>query len=391
MLRFLTAGESHGQALTAILEGMPSGVAITAKDISDDLARRWLGYGRGPRQRVEKDVLTILSGIRHGITLGSPISLKIDNAEWDEKWKEEMSPAPGTTKKPLVEPRPGHVDLAGMQKYNFDDARNVLERASARETAARVAIGAIAKQLLREFGIEIVSHVVSVGQARIPYDIVVSADDLERIDASQMRCLDPATEEKMVAEVKAAAKVGDSLGGSVEVFAFGVPVGLGSHVQWDRRLDANIAQAMMSIQAVKGVELGDGIWISTLRGSEAHDAIYWDESVDQFVRRTNRAGGVEGGISVGGTVRARAYMKPLSTLNRPVIETVNVQSKEKSVSFKERTDVMAVPALGVVTEAMMALVVANEMVRKFGGDSLSEMRRNYDGYIASLKQQFSGQ
>ncbi len=388
MLRFLTAGESHGQALVAILEGMPSGLAVTAKDISDDLARRWLGYGRGPRRVVEKDVLTILSGIRHGETLGSPIALKIDNAEWEEKWKDEMSPAPGATKKPLVEPRPGHVDLAGMQKYKFDDARNVLERASARETAARVGIGAIAKQLLREFGIDVVSHVVSVGEARISDDAVVAAGDLERIDSSEMRCIDPAAEEAMVAEVKAAAKVGDSLGGSIEVLAFNVPVGLGSHVQWDRRLDANIAQALMSIQAVKGTELGDGIAVSSMRGSMAHDSIYWDESVQQFIRRTNRAGGVEGGISFGGTVRARAYMKPLSTLNRPVIETVNVQSKETSVSFKERTDVMAVPALGVVAEAMMALVIASEMIRKFGGDSVVEMRRNYDSYVASLPQQF---
>lgn len=386
MLRFLTAGESHGPALTAILEGMPAGVPIDRAYIENELRRRWLGYGRGPRQRIETDVLSILGGVRFGETLGSPISLKIDNAEWEAKWSKEMSPDAGATEKPLVEPRPGHADLAGMQKYDRNDARDILERASARETAARVAVGACIKQLLAQFDISIVSHVVAVGKAHIAEEYDIANLDLNQIDASEMRCIDADAEQQMINEVKAAAKEGDSLGGCIEVVASNVPVGLGSHVQWDRRLDARLSQALMSIQAVKAVELGEGVALSQERGSVAHDPIYFEDGA--FTRHTTRAGGVEGGISMGGYVRARAYMKPLSTLNRPVIETINVETKQSTVSFKERTDVMAVPALGVIAESMMAFVIADELLRKFGGDSLTELQRNVASYVKNLDQQF---
>ena len=384
MLRYLTAGESHGQALVVVIEGLPAGLAVTEDDIQDELRRRRLGYGRGPRMRFEQDELRLLGGIRHGRTLGSPVAIEIGNSEWERKWTEEMSPAPGVTASPLTQPRPGHADLAGMQKYGFDDARNVLERASARETAARVAAGAVAKKLLAELGVEILSHVVSIGSVAAKATDRPLPADLARIDESEVRCFDPDTEGAMIDEIKAAAKDGDSLGGVVEVLAYGVPVGLGSHVHWDRKLDALLAQALMSIQAVKGVEIGDGFEVATRRGSDAHDPIAWDADHDRYRRESALAGGVEGGISTGEVVVARVAMKPLATLNRPTLKTVDVVTKEETVSFKERTDVTAVPAMGVVAETMAALVLAGEATRKFGGDSLAELVRNAEAYRADV-------
>jgi chorismate synthase len=383
VLRYLTAGESHGKGLVVIVEGLPAGLAVTAEDIQAELARRRLGFGRGPRMRFEVDELTLLGGIRHGRTLGSPVAIEIANTEWP-KWEQEMSPEPGQTEKPLHQPRPGHADLPGMQKYGFSDARDVLERASARETAARVAAGAVAKVLLAELDIAIVSHVVQMGPVTSKSSTRPGPADLPRVDESQVRCFDPEAEEAMVAEIKAAAKVGDSLGGVVEVIGYGVPVGLGSHVHWDRKLDGMLGQALLSIQAVKGVEIGDAIDVAGRRGSEAHDAIGWDRASEAFVRDSNWSGGIEGGISHGQPVLSRVAMKPLATLNRPVLKTVDVVTKEETVSFKERTDVTAVPAMGVVAETMMALVLAGESLRKFGGDSIAELRRNHLSFIAEL-------
>ncbi|HET6809658.1 MAG TPA: chorismate synthase [Acidimicrobiales bacterium] len=386
MLRFLTAGESHGRGLAVIVEGLPAGLPLTIEEVQGELARRRLGYGRGPRMRFEADEVTLLGGIRHGRTLGSPVAIEIGNTEWP-KWTEEMSPAPGRTAKPLTQPRPGHADLAGMQKYGFDDARDVLERASARETAARVAAGACAKALLAHLDISVLSHVVQIGPAVVKRPDRPMPADLATIDASDVRCFDPDAEQDMVAEIKAAAKVGDSLGGVAEVLAYGVPVGLGSHVHWDRKLDSLLAAALMSIQAVKAVEIGEGFDSAGRRGSDAHDAISWDEDAATYRRETVRAGGIEGGMSTGSLISARVGMKPLATLNRPVLKTVDVFTKEETVSFKERTDVTAVPAMGVVAETMMALVLADEALRKFGGDSLAEVVRNRDGYLASLRHQ----
>ncbi|MCU1483476.1 MAG: aroC [Actinomycetia bacterium] len=386
MLRYLTAGESHGKALVVVVEGLPAGLPIVVEDIQSELARRRLGYGRGPRMRFEQDEVTLVGGIRHGRTLGSPVAIEIGNSEWvkSDKWHEEMSPAPGATKQPLTQPRPGHADLPGMQKYGFGDARDVLERASARETAARVAAGTLAKALLSHLDVSVLSHVVQIGAVVAKSSERPAFADLERIDASEVRCADPDAEAAMIDEIKAAAKEGDSLGGVVEVVAHGVPVGLGSHVHWDRKLDALLAQALMSIQAVKGVEIGDGFEVAGRRGSLAHDPIHWDADAGDYRRSSDRAGGVEGGISSGETIWARVAMKPLASLNRPVLTTVDVETKEETVSFKERTDVTAVPAMGVVAETMMALVLANEAVRKFGGDSLEELVRNRDGYLATL-------
>jgi chorismate synthase len=386
MLRFLTAGESHGPSLSVIVEGLPAGLAINVEQISDELARRRLGYGRGPRMRFERDELRLIGGIRHGRTLGSPVAIEILNSEWP-KWEQEMSAAPGTPSKKETKPRPGHADLAGMQKYNFDDARDVLERASARETAARVVAGALAKALLRTIDIHIVSHVVRIGQAAVTSGVRPLPENLEQVDENEVRCFDDDTTAAMIVEIKAAAKEGDSLGGIVEVIAYGVPVGLGSHVHWDRKLDGLLAGALMSIQAVKAVEIGDGMTQAGQRGSAAHDAIAIDKSHERgggYIRRSDHAGGLEGGISSGAPIIAKAAMKPLSTLNRPVLETVDVVTGESTVSFKERTDVTAVPALGVVTEAMMALVLADEALRKFGGDSVEEFVRNHDSYLANL-------
>lgn len=387
MLRFLTAGESHGQALVAVVEGLPAGLEITVEEIQVEMARRRLGYGRGPRQKFEQDELTLIGGVRHGRTLGSPVVIEIKNSEWfrSDKWHEEMSPAPGVTKHPLTQVRPGHADLAGMQKYGFTDARDVLERASARETAARVAAGALAKKLLSYLGIEIISHVIQMGAARVAAGAIrPTPDDLAAVDASDVRCFDAAGTAAMVAEIKAAAKQGDSLGGVIEVLGFGVPVGLGSHVHWDRKLDALLAQALMSIQAVKGVEIGDGFEVAGRRGSQAHDAIRWDAENRAYTRLSTLAGGLEGGMTNGELLVARAAMKPLATLNRPTLETVDTETKQPGVSFKERTDVTAVPAMGVVAETMVALVLAQEAQRKFGGDSVDEFVRNADSFRATL-------
>jgi chorismate synthase len=386
MLRFLTAGESHGPSLTVIVEGLPAGIPITQEQIGDQLARRRLGYGRGPRMRFERDVLRLSGGIRHGRTLGSPIAVEILNSEW-AKWEQEMSPAPGEPSDKLTTPRPGHADLVGMQKYAFDDARDVLERASARETAARVVAGALAKALLGSIGVQIISHVVRIGSVASDPNTRPGPDDLASVDESEVRCFDVAVAQAMILEIKAAAKEGDSLGGIVEVIAYGVPVGLGSYVHWDRKLDGLLAGALMSIQAVKAVEIGDGMAQAAQRGSQAHDAIALDETFTRgggYVRRSDHAGGLEGGMTSGAPLIAKVAMKPLATLNRPVLETVDVATGESTVSFKERTDVTAVPALGVVTEAMMALVLANEALRKFGGDSLEEFVRNHASYVQHL-------
>jgi chorismate synthase len=383
VLRFLTAGESHGPALVVVVEGLPAGLPILVDDVADELARRRLGFGRGPRMRFEADELEFVGGVRHGVTLGSPLAILIRNTEWP-KWQEEMSAAPGATASPLRQPRPGHADLVGMQKYGFDDARNVLERASARETAARVAAGAVAKLLLSHLGVSVLSHVIQMGSAKAARGVRPGPGDLATVDASEVRCFDPAAEAAMVAAIEDAAREGDSLGGVVEVLAYGVPPGLGSHVHWDRRIDGLLAQALMSIQAMKGVEIGDGFEVAGLRGSEAHDEIFWDDATGQYTRETARAGGTEGGMTTGALLVARVAMKPLATLNRPTLRTVDVATKQESVSFKERTDVTAVPASGVVAETMVALVLAAEAQRKFGGDSLTEFVRNAESYLASL-------
>jgi chorismate synthase len=385
LLRFLTAGESHGPALVVTVEGLPAGLPILIDDIAVELARRRLGYGRGPRMRFEQDEVEFLGGVRHGRTLGSPVAILIKNSEWATgKWAEEMSSAPGATEKPLTQPRPGHADLAGMQKYGFSDARDVLERASARETAARVAAGAIAKSLLGRLDITVLSHVVELGGARASVARRPGPGDLEQVDASEVRCVDADAEADMIRAIKEAAKAGDSLGGVVEVLAFGVPPGLGSHVHWDRRIDGMLAQALMSIQAMKAVEIGEGFTVAGVRGSEAHDAISWDADAAEYRRESSRAGGIEGGMTTGDLLVARVAMKPLATLNRPVLQTVDVETKESTVSFKERTDVTAVPAAGVVAETMVALVLASEALRKFGGDSVDEFVRNHNAYRASL-------
>ena len=389
MLRYLTAGESHGRALVVIVEGLPAGLRLSADQVQEELGRRRLGYGRGPRMRFEQDEVTIIGGVRHGRTLGSPVAIQVANSEWErdpEKWQREMSvrAEDGPTQAPLTQVRPGHADLAGMQKYGLTDARDILERASARETAARVAAGTVAKALLAELGVEVISHVIQMGAAGSKAAARPTPADLAQVDESPVRCFDPAAEEAMVEAIKAAAKDGDSLGGVVEVLAYGVPVGLGSHVHWDRKLDALLAQALMSIQAVKGVEIGDGFEVAGRRGSDAHDPISWDADAGAYRRESALAGGVEGGISTGELLVARAAMKPLATLNRPTLKTVDTVTKEETVSFKERTDVTAVPAMGVVAETMMALVLADEATRKFGGDSVEELCRNRDAFLASL-------
>ena len=385
MLRFLTAGESHGPALVVTVEGLPAGLPILLEDIAGELARRRLGYGRGPRMRFEQDEIEFLGGVRHGRTLGSPVAILVRNSEWATgRWAEEMDSAPGRTEQPLTQPRPGHADLAGMQKYGFTDARDVLERASARETAARVAAGTLAKVLLSHLDIAVLSHVIQLGAAHAAAARRPQPDDLALVDTSEVRCFDTDAEHEMIREIKEAAKAGDSLGGVVEVLGYGVPPGLGSHVHWDRRIDALLAQALMSIQAMKAVEIGEGFDVAGRRGSLAHDAIAWDASEGTYRRESARAGGVEGGMTTGDLLVARVAMKPLATLNRPVLKTVDVETKEETVSFKERTDVTAVPAAGVVAETMVALVLASEALRKFGGDSLAEFVRNHDAYRASL-------
>jgi chorismate synthase len=384
VLRFLTAGESHGKGLVVIVEGAPAGLELTTALVADELGRRRLGYGRGPRMRFERDDVTLLAGVRHGRTLGSPIAIEIANTEW-EKWKDEMSPDPGATEHPLTAPRPGHADLVGMQKYGLRDARDVLERASARETAARVAAAVVAKAVLTELGASVLSHTAALGGVEAPESARPGRDDRDAVDLDEVRCADAATSAAMVTAIKEAARDGDSLGGVAEVLAFDVPVGLGSHVHWDRKLDGLLAQAVMSIQAVKGVEIGSASEQAAGRGSAAHDAIAIDAAAASsggFARGSSKAGGLEGGITTGSLLVVRATMKPLSTLNRPVLETVDLATGQSTVSFKERTDVTAVPAMGVVAEAMVALVLASEALRKFGGDSVRELRRNCEGFLA---------
>ncbi len=388
MLRWLTAGESHGPELVAILEGLPAGVRIEAAGISGDLARRRLGYGRGSRMGFEADQLTISAGVRHGYSLGSPIALRVGNTEWP-KWVDVMSPEPvdperlqGGRAAPLTRPRPGHADLVGMQKYGFEEARPVLERASARETAARVALGAVAKAFLAELGVRFVSHTLSIGPVRVPEDAPhPTPDDVDRLDADPLRCFHPETSERMVAEVDAAHRDGDTLGGVVEVLGYGLPPGLGSHVQWDRRLDAQLAGALMSIQAIKGVEVGDGFLTTTRRGSQAHDELVMDGSA--IARASDRAGGTEGGMSTGTVLRVRAGMKPIATVPH-ALRTVDVATGAPAPAHHQRSDVCAVPAAGVVAEAMVALVVASAVLEKFGGDSVAETRRNLEGYLAAI-------
>jgi len=389
VLRWLTAGESHGPALVGILEGVPAGVEVTSADIAAELARRRLGYGRGARMKFEQDEVEVIGGLRHGRTLGSPFAVRVGNTEWP-KWQQVMSADPvdeaelaGQARNaPLTRPRPGHADLAGMQKYGHTDARPILERASARETAARVALGTVAKALLAQaLGIDLVSHVVEIGSVAAPADRLPVPADAAAIDADPMRCLDPDASAAMVAEVDAARKDADTLGGIVEVVAYGLPPGLGSHVQWDRRLDAKLAAALMSIQAVKGVEIGDGFTQARSRGSVAHDEI--DPTDGGVRRRTNRAGGVEGGMSIGEPLRARAALKPISSLNR-ALSTVDVNTGEPATAINQRSDVCAVPAGAVVAEAMVALVVADAAVEKFGGDSVAELRRNLAAYRKEL-------
>jgi chorismate synthase len=384
-LRYLTAGESHGKALVAILEGVPAGLPISLKTVADELARRRHGYGRGPRMKIEKDALEIVSGVRGGSTLGSPIGIVIQNTEW-AKWSHVMPVEGAAGGRELTQPRPGHADLAGMLKYDFDDARNVLERASARETAARVAIAAIAKALLAQVGITVVSHVVAIGSVEVPDGSArPRPQDLDAVDASPVRCFDEPTSAAMVAEIDAAGAEGDSLGGIVEVLAYGLPVGLGSHVHWDRKLDGQLAHALMAVPAIKGVEIGDGFHVARSRGSVAHDEIE-----PGLGRRTDRAGGTEGGMSIGGTLRMRAAMKPLSTLKKR-LRTVDMRTGAAADAFQERTDVCAVPAAGVVCEAVVALVLADALIDKFGGDTLADLRGAYDAYTERVQRRGGNQ
>lgn len=400
MLRWLTAGESHGPALTATIEGLPAGIEITTSDVAAALARRRLGFGRGARMKFEQDAVEFLGGVRHGLTIGSPLAIRIGNSEW-ARWETVMSPDPVSAdalsaaddvgspqeiarNKPLTRPRPGHADLVGMQKYGFADARPVLERASARETAARVALGAVASAfLVQAYGITLVSHTVAIGAARVGPDAELPRPgQVEALDADPVRTLDPADSAAMVAEVEAAKKDGDTLGGVVEVLAYGLPPGLGSYVHWDRRLDSQLAGALMGIQAIKGVEVGDGFATAARRGSAAHDEL--DRHEDGVIRRrTGRAGGTEGGMSTGEVLRVRAAMKPISTVPK-ALATVDLATGEAATAIHQRSDVCAVPAAGVVAEAMVALVLAQACLEKFGGDSVAETSRNHRGYLDAI-------
>lgn len=389
-MRWLTAGESHGPLLTALIEGLPAHIQITTADIDNELSRRRLGFGRGARQHFEADKVTITGGIRLGETQGGPVAIQVGNSEWP-KWEKVMSADPIPEEEisklarnaPLTRPRPGHADLVGMQKYNFQDARPILERASARETAARVALGSIAKAFLKQaVGIDILSHVVSIGQAKVSENAPLPTfADLQRIDEDQVRCADATASAEMVAEIEAAHKDGDTLGGVVEVIAYNVPIGLGSHVHWDRRLDSRLAGALMGIQAIKGVELGDGFTTATRRGSVAHDEIELRDG--SIARRSQRAGGTEGGMSNGDLLRVRAAMKPISTVPK-ALDTIDVSTGEAAKAINQRSDVCAVPAAGVVSEAMVALVLAEAVLEKFGGDSVAEVRRNFLSYTENL-------
>jgi chorismate synthase len=391
MLRWLTAGESHGPLLIGVLEGLPAGVQITTADLGAALARRRLGYGRGARMKFEQDQVRLVGGVRHGLTQGGPVAIEIGNTEWP-KWETVMSPDPiapdilaaQSRNGPLTRPRPGHADLVGMQKYGFDDARPVLERASARETAARVALGVVAARFIRQAaGIRLVSHTVAIGPVSTPDEAQLPGpDDVDALDADPVRSLHPATSAAMVAEIDDCRKAGDTVGGVVEVLAYGVPPGLGSHVHWDRRLDSRLAGALMGIQAIKGVEVGDGFRTAARRGSAAHDEIERDHD-GLISRRTGRAGGTEGGMSTGDVLRVRAAMKPIATVPR-ALDTIDTATGEPAVAINQRSDVCAVPAAGVVAEAMVALVLAEAVAEKFGGDSLAETARNARGYLDSI-------
>ncbi|MBU6352615.1 MAG: chorismate synthase [Actinomycetales bacterium] len=391
-MRWLTAGESHGPSLVGILEGIPAHVEITTDVINQDLARRRLGFGRGARQNFEADKIRIIGGIRHGLTQGGPIAIEVGNTEWP-KWEKVMSADPVDAavlaelarNAPLTRPRPGHADLVGMQKYDFDEARPILERASARETATRVALGAVARAFLKQsVGCELLSHVVSIGAVSVPDSASLpTIEQRDRIDADPVRCADSGTASMMISEIEKCQKDGDTLGGVVEVLAFDVPIGLGSHVHWDRRLDSRLAGALMGIQAIKGVELGDGFDTARRRGSVAHDEIEKDAS-GKLRRRTGRSGGTEGGMSTGEILRVRAAMKPISTVPR-ALDTVDVSTGEAAKANNQRSDVCAVPAAGIVAEAMVALVLAEAVLEKFGGDSVGETRRNFENYREHLK------
>lgn len=388
MLRWLTAGESHGPELIAVIEGLPAGVPVSMDGIRADLARRKLGYGRGSRMKFEQDELAISGGVRHGYSMGSPIAVRIGNTEWP-KWIEVMNPEPVEETErsrgrnaALTRPRPGHADLVGMQKYGFDEARPVLERASARETAARVALGAVAKAFLAELDITLVSHTLSIGPVRVPENSALPLpSDVDALDADPLRCFDPATSELMVAEVDDAKKEGDTLGGVVEVLAYGLPPGLGSYVHWDRRLDARLSAALMGIQAIKGVEVGDGFLTTTRRGSAAHDELVQEDG--EITRVSDRAGGTEGGMTTGTVLRVRAGMKPIATVPHS-LRTIDIATSEAATAHHQRSDVCAVPAAGVVAEAMVALVLAEAVLEKFGGDSVSETKRNLTGYLQAI-------
>ncbi len=387
MLRFYTAGESHGQALLAFVSGLPAGMPVDLELIQNELLRRQLGYGRGGRQKIEKDKADIFAGVRHGQTIGAPVALRIENRDWSN-WEKilpvEASSDPEASSRKLVAPRPGHADLAGSQKFNFHDARYVLERASARETASRVAAGAFAKQLLKQFGTEIASHTIQVGHVRL--ERPVRWDEIQRVCEdleTPLRCVDASIQEKMRIEVDAALKAGDTVGGEFEVVAHNVPVGLGSHAQWDEKLDGKLAQALMSVQAVKAVEIGAGILAAGSYGSEVQDEISYDKSVRKFRRASNRAGGLEGGITNGEDVVIRGFLKPISTLRKP-LGTADMVTKEPVQAAYERSDWCVVPAGGVAGEAMVALVLADAFLQKFGGDSLAEMRRNFNSYAQQI-------
>ncbi len=386
----MTAGESHGPALTAILEGLPAGVSVTTSEIALDLARRRLGYGRGARMKFEQDEVELTGGVRHGLTMGGPVAVRVGNTEWP-KWQTVMAADPvdadvlaaQARNEPLTRPRPGHADLVGMQKYDLDDARPILERASARETAARVALGVLAKKFLAQtLGAEVLSHVTAIGEVSAPPLTLPQRGDTARIDASDVRCLDAEASRAMVALIDETKRAGDTLGGVVEVVVHGLPPGLGSHIQWDRRLDSRLAAALMGIQAIKGVEVGDGFELARTPGSRAHDEI--ERDADGILRRrSHRAGGIEGGMSTGEVLRVRAAMKPISTVPR-ALATVDVASGEPAVAINQRSDVCAVPAAGVVAEAMVALVLAEAVLEKFGGDAVDETSRNVAGYLARL-------
>lgn len=382
MLRFLTAGESHGPGLVATVEGLPAGLTVDTGDLAAELARRRLGYGRSPRMGLEKDRIEVLGGVRHGRTLGSPVSVLIRNTEYETKWSEEMNPEQGEPKRRMTTPRPGHADLPGMLKYDTHDARDILERASARETAARTVVGYLSKVLLAQVGMTVFSHIVEIGAVRIPDDMTLPVPaDMGTIDASPVRCFDPSTAAQMEGEIRSARDSRDTLGGVIEVLAHGVLPGLGSHVHWDRKIDGRLAQALMSIQAIKGVEIGDGFSQARSRGTQAHDEIFHNGRT--FSRHTLRAGGTEGGITIGEILRMRAAMKPIATV-LSALDSVDVDSKEAAKAFFERSDTCAVPRAGVVCEQMVAYVLADEVMRKFGGDTVGDLVNAVDAYRARL-------